>query len=49
VGGSGVVILRYSALARVIDKISGGLTFTYSNDGTYQRYIFTGGSGTITF
>jgi hypothetical protein len=48
-GGSGVVIIRYSALARVIDKIAPGLTFTYSNDGFFHRYVFTAGSGNITF
>jgi hypothetical protein len=48
-GGSGVVILRYSALARIIDRIDPGLSFTYSNDGTYHYYTFTAGAGNIIF
>jgi hypothetical protein len=48
-GGSGVVILRYSSRARIINRIDPGLTYTYSDDGTWKRYVFTSGTGNITF
>jgi hypothetical protein len=48
-GGSGVVILRYPSLARIINQIDPGLTYTFSDDGTWKRYVFTAGSGNITF
>lgn len=48
-GGSGIVVLRYPATARIIDRISPGLVYTYSDDGIWKRYIFTGGTGTIKF
>jgi hypothetical protein len=48
-GGSGVVILRYPSSARVIDGIDPGLTFSYSDDGTFKRYVFTAGTGNIRF
>jgi hypothetical protein len=48
-GGSGIVVLRYPSRARVINQISPGLTYTYSDDGTWKRYVFTAGTGTIRF
>lgn len=48
-GGSGIVVLRYPSSARVINKIGPGLTYTFSDDGIWKRYIFTAGSDTITF
>ena len=48
-GGSGVVILRYSSRARIINYIAPGLTYSYSDDGTWKRYVFTAGTGNITF
>lgn len=48
-GGSGLVVLRYPSTARIIDRISPGLIYTYSDDGIWKRYIFTGGTGTIKF
>lgn len=48
-GGSGVVILRYPSLARIVDYIDPGLTYNYSDDGTWKRYKFTSGSGNIRF
>jgi hypothetical protein len=48
-GGSGIVVLRYPSLARIINRIDPGLTYTFSDDGTFKRYIFTAGSGNITF
>jgi hypothetical protein len=48
-GGSGLVVLRYPSVARIINRIDPGLTFTFSDDGTFKRYIFTAGSGNITF
>jgi hypothetical protein len=43
------VVLRYPSLARIINRIDPGLTYTFSDDGTFKRYIFTAGSGNITF
>lgn len=48
-GGSGIVILRYPSKARIINRIDAGLVYTYSDDGTWKRYIFTSGSGNIIF
>lgn len=48
-GGSGVVILRYDSRARIINRIDPGLTFAFSDDGTFKRYVFTAGTGNITF
>lgn len=48
-GGSGIVILRYPAGARIIDYVDPGLSYTYSDDGIWKRYIFTSGSGSIRF
>jgi hypothetical protein len=48
-GGSGLVVLRYPSTARVINQISPGLTYTFSDDGTWKRYIFTAGTGNVTF
>jgi hypothetical protein len=36
-------------LARIIHTIDPGLTYTFSDDGTFKRYVFTAGSGNITF
>jgi hypothetical protein len=43
------VVLRYDNRARVIRTIDPGLTYAYANTGTQHRYIFTAGSGNITF
>lgn len=48
-GGSGFIAIRYPSLARIIDYIDPGLTYTYSDDGTWKRYIFTAGTGSIRF
>jgi hypothetical protein len=48
-GGSGVVVLRYPSRARIINSIAPGLTYTFSDDGTFKRYVFTAGTGNITF
>jgi hypothetical protein len=48
-GGSGVVILRYPSVVRIINRIDPGLTYTFSDDGTWKRYVFTAGTGNITF
>jgi hypothetical protein len=48
-GGSGIVVLRYPSRARIIQSIGSGLTYTYSDDGTWKRYTFTAGTGTIRF
>lgn len=48
-GGSGVVVLRYPSLARIIDFIDPGLTYEYSDDGTFKRYVFKSGTGSIRF
>jgi hypothetical protein len=42
-------VLRYSSLARIINRIDPGLTYDFSDDGTFKRYVFTAGSGNITF
>jgi hypothetical protein len=49
VGGSGIVVLRYPSSVRIIRTIAPGLTYTFSDDGTFKRYVFTAGTGTITF
>jgi len=48
-GGSGLVILRYPSGARIIDRIDPGLVYDFSDDGTFKRYVFTAGSGNLTF
>jgi hypothetical protein len=48
-GGSGVVILRYPSRARIINSIAPGLTYDFSDDGTWKRYVFKSGTGNITF
>lgn len=48
-GGSGLIVLRYPSLARIIDFVSPGLTYNYSDDGTFKRYVFTAGTGSIRF
>lgn len=48
-GGSGIVVLRYPSLARIIDFIAPGLTYSFSDDGTFKRYVFTAGTGNIRF
>ena len=48
-GGSGFIVVRYPSLARIIHTIDPGLTYTFSDDGTFKRYVFTAGSGNITF
>jgi hypothetical protein len=48
-GGSGLVAIRYPSTQRIINFISPGLTYTYSDDGIWKRYIFTAGTGNITF
>jgi hypothetical protein len=42
-------VLRYSSLATIINFIDPGLTYTFSDDGTYKRYVFTAGAGNIRF
>jgi hypothetical protein len=44
-----LVVLRYPSAVRIIRTIAPGLTFTFSDDGTFKRYVFTAGSGNITF
>jgi hypothetical protein len=41
--------LRYPASARIINNIAPGLSYTFTDDGTFKRYVFTAGSGNITF
>jgi hypothetical protein len=42
-------VLRYPSRQRVINFIAPGLSYTYSDDGTFKRYIFTAGTGNIKF
>jgi len=48
-GGSGVVIIRYPSTSFDIASIGSGLTYTKTTSGAYKIYIFTAGTGTITF
>ena len=47
-GGSGVVILRYSATSSPL-VVGAGLTYTDSIVGSNRVYVFTAGTGTITW
>jgi hypothetical protein len=48
-GGSGIVVLRYPSNIQDISSISGGLTYTRTTYDSFKVYIFTAGTGTITF
>jgi hypothetical protein len=48
-GGSGVVIISFPTTMRALASIGGGLTYTqYTSSGLYT-YVFTAGTGSITF
>jgi hypothetical protein len=48
-GGSGVVIIRYPSGAKELASIGAGLTYSFTDDGVYKRYVFTAGTDTISF
>ena len=47
-GGSGIIILRYSDSKPDLTSIDVGLTFTKYTTGGYKYYKFTAGTGTVT-
>jgi len=48
-GGSGIVILSYSSSYPQLTSIGAGLTYTYSVTGGNNVYIFTAGTGNVTW
>jgi hypothetical protein len=47
-GGSGVVVLRYMSKFTKL-KVGAGLTYSYTDNGTYKIYTFTAGTGNISW
>jgi len=47
-GGSGVVIVRWLTTAGAVPSVSAGLSWSYSNSGSYTCIIFSSGSGNLT-
>ncbi len=47
-GGSGVVILRYASKFTKL-TVGAGLTYNYTDNGTYKIYTFTAGTGNISW
>ena len=48
-GGSGEIVFVYSSDSRSLVTIDPGLAYTYTISGGYKRYIFTSGTGNISW
>jgi hypothetical protein len=48
-GGSGEIVVVYPSEHRSLVTIDPGLAYTYTNSGGYKRYIFTSGTGNISW
>jgi hypothetical protein len=48
-GSAGIVVIQYPTTSRAMTSIPGTLTYTVSSANGYYTYIFTAGTGTVTW